>query len=195
MKKSLDRLCTLFWVFFSISAVALGGGLTMLPIMSREFVEKRGWLTDNDMVDTVAVMQSMPGIIASNMAVLIGYRIAGVLGAVFSVVGVVLPPSIFILIIAIFMKSLSGSETLDHIFLGVRAAVSAMILLSSIKMGKQIIKGKISAAIAIFGFIAMVVFDMNAILLVILSAIVGLSIAYLPLCLKKRTAEAKEDGQ
>lgn len=195
MNERLSRLGTLFWVFFSISAVALGGGLTMLPIMNREFVEKRNWMTANDMVDTVAVMQSMPGIIASNMAVLIGYRVAGVLGAVFSVVGVVLPPSIFILIIAIFMKSLSGSETLDHIFLGVRAAVSAMILLSSIKMGKQIIKGKISAAIAIFGFIAMVVFDMNAILLVILSAIVGLSLAYFPLCLKKRTAAEKENGQ
>ena len=56
MKDRLSKSCTLFWVFLSISAVALGGGLTMLPIMSREFVEKRNWLTDNDMVDTVAVM-------------------------------------------------------------------------------------------------------------------------------------------
>jgi len=194
MKNNLNRLGTLFWVFFSISAVALGGGLTMLPIMSREFVEKRGWLTDNDMIDTVAVMQSMPGIIASNMAVLIGYRVAGVLGAICSVIGVVLPPSIFILIIAIFMNSLSGSETLDHIFLGVRAAVSAMILLSSIKMGKQIIKGKAAAIIAAAGFIAMVFFNMNAILLVVIAALVGLSIAYIPRCMKKSPA-TKEDKQ
>ena len=193
MKSNLGRLGTLFWVFFSISAVALGGGLTMLPIMSREFVEKRGWLTDNDMIDTVAVMQSMPGIIAVNMGVLIGYRIAGVIGAVFSVLGVIMPPSIIILAIAAFMNSLSGSETLDHIFLGVRAAVSAMILLSSIKMGKQIIKGKASAIIAIAGFIAMVFFDMNAILLVIVAALVGLSLAYIPPCLKKRAE--KEDGK
>ena len=153
MKDIFTKSYTLFWVFLSISAVALGGGLTMLPIMSREFVEKRNWLTDNDMVDTVAVMQSMPGIIAINMGVLIGYRVAGVIGAVFSVIGVILPPSIFILIIAMFMKSLSGSEPLDHIFLGVRAAVSAMILLSAIKMGKQIIKGKAAAVIAVAGFI------------------------------------------
>ena len=164
----------------------------MLPIMSREFVEKRNWLTDNDMVDTVAVMQSMPGIIAINMGVLIGYRVAGVIGAVFSVIGVVLPPSIFILIIAMFMKSLSGSETLDHIFLGVRSAVSAMILLSAIKMGKQIIKGKAAAVIAAAGFIAMVFFDVNAIFLVIVSAIVGLAMAYLPCCAKR---PAKEDGK
>ena len=78
---NLSKNITLFRVFFSISAVALGGGLTMLPIMSREFVEKRGWLSDNDMLDTVAVMQSLPGIISINMAVLIGYRVSGVLGA------------------------------------------------------------------------------------------------------------------
>ena len=164
----------------------------MLPIMSREFVEKRNWLTDNDMVDTVAVMQSMPGIIAINMGVLIGYRVAGVIGAVFSVIGVVLPPSIFILIIAMFMKSLSGSETLDHIFLGVRAAVSAMILLSAIKMGKQIIKGKAAAVIAAAGFIAMVFFDVNAIFLVIASAIVGLAMAYLPCCAKRPAKEEQK---
>ncbi len=192
MKDRFAKSCTLFWVFLSISAVALGGGLTMLPIMSREFVEKRNWLTDNDMVDTVAVMQSMPGIIAINMGVLIGYRVAGVIGAVFSVIGVVLPPSILILIIAMFMKSLSGSETLDHIFLGVRSAVSAMILLSAIKMGKQIIKGKAAAVIAAAGFIAMVFFDVNAIFLVIASAIVGLAMAYLPCCAKR---PAKEDGK
>ncbi len=192
MNARLSKLGTLFWVFFSISAVALGGGLTMLPIMSREFVEKRNWLTDNDMIDTVAVMQSMPGIIASNMAVLIGYRVAGVLGAVFSVVGAVLPPSIFILIIAVFMKTLSGSETLDHIFLGVRAAVSAMILLSAIKMGKQIIKGKVAAVIAIAGFFAMVVFNVNAILLVIVSALIGLGMAYLPRCFRKSSEEERK---
>ena len=189
MNDRLSKCATLFWVFFSISAVALGGGLTMLPIMSREFVEKRNWMTDNDMVDTVAVMQSMPGIISINMAVLIGYRISGVLGAVVSVLGVVCPPTIIILAIAMFMKTLSGSKTLDHIFLGVRAAVSAMILLSAIKMGKQIIKGKVAAAIAIAGFFAMVVFNVNAILLVIVSALIGLAIAYLPLCLRKSSGE------
>ena len=78
---TFSKNITLFRVFFSISAVALGGGLTMLPIMSREFVEKRGWLSDNDMLDTVAVMQSLPGIISINMAVLIGYRVSGIAGA------------------------------------------------------------------------------------------------------------------
>ena len=72
-----NRLWTLFQVFFKISAVSVGGGLTMLPLMDREFVEKRNWMSESDMVDVVAIVQSVPGIIAVNMAILIGQRTAG----------------------------------------------------------------------------------------------------------------------
>ena len=90
----LHRLQVLFWVFLGISAVSLGGGLAMLPIMSREFVAKRQWLTNDDMIDTIALMQSLPGIIATNMAVLIGYRVAGIPGALAGSAGVALPPAL-----------------------------------------------------------------------------------------------------
>ena len=186
---SLSKNPTLFRVFFSISAVALGGGLTMLPIMSKEFVEKRGWLSDNDMLDTVAVMQSLPGIISINMAVLIGYRVAGIKGALFSALGVILPPFVAIILLAMFLTKLDDNETISHIFLGVRAAVAAMILLSAIKLAKQALKNRLAEAIAIFGFIAMVFFEMNAILLVVIGALVGLSAAYLPLLFKSSETE------
>ena len=186
---NLSKNITLFRVFFSISAVALGGGLTMLPIMSREFVEKRGWLSDNDMLDTVAVMQSLPGIISINMAVLIGYRVSGVLGAVFSALGVILPPFVAIILLAMFLTKLDNNETVNHVFLGVRAAVAAMILLSAVKLAKQALKSHWAQAIAVFGFIAMVFFEMNAILLVIIGALVGLSVAYLPILFKSKKKE------
>ena len=175
---SLSKNITLFRVFFSISAVALGGGLTMLPIMSKEFVEKRGWLSDNDMLDTVAVMQSLPGIISINMAVLIGYRVSGVTGAIFSALGVILPPFVAIILLAMFLTKLDNNETVNHVFLGVRAAVAAMILLSAIKLAKQALKSHWAQAIAVFGFIAMVFFEMNAILLVIIGALVGLTLLF-----------------
>ncbi len=186
---NLSKNITLFRVFFSISAVALGGGLTMLPIMSKEFVEKRGWLSDNDMLDTVAVMQSLPGIISINMAVLIGYRVSGVFGAVFSAFGVILPPFVAIILLAMFLTKLDNNETVNHVFLGVRAAVAAMILLSAVKLAKQALKSHWAQVIAIFGFIAMVFFEMNAILLVIIGALVGMSVAYLPLLFKNRKKE------
>lgn len=176
----MSRLFALFWGFFSISSVALGGGLAMLPIMGREFVEKRHWMTDDDMVDTVAVMQSMPGIISINMGVLIGYRVAGVLGAVVSVFGVVLSPFVIILVLAMFLDRIAGNAVMDHVFLGVRASVAAMILLSAIKLGKQIVKNWLSATIAFLGFVCMVFFELNAILLIIVAAVIGIAMAYIP---------------
>jgi len=182
----MKKLWTLFIVFLSISSVALGGGLTMLPLMSKEFTEKRNWLSDNDMLDIVAVMQSLPGIISVNMAILIGYRIAGVPGAVSSVLGVVLTPFVVILAIAMGLAQLDESETLNHLFLGVRSAVAALILLSAIKLGRQIIKTPFAAIVACAGFIATVFFNLNAIFLVIAGAVLGLLAAYAPLVWRKR---------
>ena len=157
------RLWTLFRVFFKISAVSVGGGLTMLPLMSREYSEERKWITEEEMVDVVAIVQSVPGIIAVNMAILIGQRAAGLPGVFAASVGVVLPPVIVILAIAALLFQLSGNETMDHIFLGVRAAVSALILLSVIKMSRSVLKGPLPIAIALIGFLLLVLFDVEAV--------------------------------
>ncbi|MBQ6472098.1 MAG: chromate transporter [Victivallales bacterium] len=172
---SLSARCwALFLLFFGISAVTLGGGLTMLPVMQREFVEKRHWLTEEDMVDTVAVMQSLPGVIACNMSVLLGYRIAGVPGALTATIGVVLPPFLVILAVALGLRQLAASETLNHIFLGIRAGVTALILLSAIKLGRQIIKDAFTATIAVIAFVALAFLDMNAVWFIVAAAIAGL---------------------
>ena len=133
MKKLLD----LAWVFLWISTVTLGGGMAMLPLMEREFVEKRGWLTQQEMVDVVAVMQSLPGLIAVNMAVLVGYRVKGVAGAVFAAFASVLSPFLIIVAVAAGLASLAESPTVDHVFLGVRAGTAALILLSLIKLARR----------------------------------------------------------
>ncbi|MBQ9369402.1 MAG: chromate transporter, partial [Victivallales bacterium] len=87
------------------------------------------------------------------------------------------------------LTKLDNNETVNHIFLGVRAAVAAMILLSAVKLAKQALKSRWAQAIAIFGFIAMVFFEMNAILLVVIGAVVGLAIAYLPMLFNRRKPE------
>jgi len=172
---SLSARCwALFTLFFGISSITLGGGLTMLPVMQREFVEKRHWLTEEDMVDTVAVMQSLPGVIACNMSVLLGYRIAGIAGAVTATIGVVLPPFLVILAVALGLSKLAENETLNHIFLGVRAGVTALILLSAIKLGRQIIKDAFTATVAAIAFVALAFLDMNAVWFIVAAAVVGL---------------------
>lgn len=182
------RLWTLFRVFFKISAVSVGGGLTMLPLMSREFSEERKWITEEEMVDVVAIVQSVPGIIAVNMAILIGQRAAGLPGVFAASVGVVLPPVIVILAIAALLFLLSGNETMDHIFLGVRAAVSALILLSVIKMSRSVLKGPLPIAIALIGFLLLVLFDVDAVGMIVGAAVVGLAMGAIQSLRRNRAA-------
>lgn len=182
----IARLKELFWIFFKISAVTVGGGLTMLPLMTSEFVEKRQWVTDEDMVDTVAVVQSMPGIIAVNMAVLIGYRVAGIAGVLTASFAVVIPPFVTILIVALGIRHLTGSETMDHIFLGVRSAVCALILLSVIKLSGKTLKGWFPILVAAAGFVSLVFFSVNAIWLIVWAAAAGLLYYFLVLFLSRK---------
>lgn len=168
-----QRIWTLFRVFFGISAVALGGGLAMLPIMKREFVDKRHWLSNDDMIDTVAVMQSLPGIISINMAALIGYRVAGLAGASAAAIAVALPPFITIIVIAAAVQGLLQSPTMGRIFHGVRSAICALILLSAIKLAKQILVSRFAVILAVIGFVVMVFLPINAIWIIVLSALAG----------------------
>ncbi len=174
-----ERIRTLFGVFCYLSAVTLGGGLAMLPPMREEFVEKRHWMSDDEMVDTVAAMQSMPGIIASNMGALIGYRIAGFPGAVSAILGGLLPPFIVIVALARIVERLQQYSAVQQVFAGVRATVSALILLAVISLSKKIFSGKaaaraFAAVLALSSFIALLYFEVNAIWVVIAGAILGL---------------------
>jgi chromate transporter len=167
------RLWTLFHVFFGISTVALGGGLAMLPIIKREFVDKRQWLSNDDMIDTVAVMQSLPGIISVNMAALIGYRSAGLAGASAAVLGVALPPFVAIIVIAAAVQNLLESPFMGRIFHGVRAAICALILLSAVKLAKQILVGRFAMFIASISFFVLIFLSINAIWVIALAALTG----------------------
>jgi chromate transporter len=173
MSEQQQRIWTLFHVFFYVSAVALGGSLAMLPLVKQEFVDKRHWLSNDDMVDTVAVMQSLPGILSINMAALIGYRVAGITGAGAAAIGVALPPFLSIIIIAAAVQGLLESPIMGRIFHGVRSAVCALILLAAIKLAKQILTSRFAVILAAFAFVVIVFLPINAIWVVALSALAG----------------------
>ncbi len=152
----------------------------MLPAIRAEFVEKRKWLTDEEMVDTVATMQSMPGIIACNMGVLLGYRMAGIPGALASVLGSILPPFIAIVALAEIVSRLREYPAVSHLFLGVRAAVCALILWAVIGLGKQILLKNPEAqarafswGIATASFLALAFFGVNAVYVLLACALLG----------------------
>ncbi len=187
-----SKIWSLFKIFFGLSAVTLGGGLAMLPLLHREFVERRRWLSDEDMVDAVAIMQAMPGIIAMNMGVLLGYRIAGIAGAFAAVLGSLLPPFLAIVLLATLFIALQGNALMEQAFLGVRAAVCALILLAVIKLGRQIVKGPFEIILALLCFAALVFANVNAVWMIILGALAGFIFFYLKN--RKMTASCPRGG-
>lgn len=170
-----ERVRVLFSSFFKISAIAVGGGLTMLPLIEAEFVEKRKWIDHQEMVDCVAVVQSMPGIIGCNISVALGYRIAGIPGLLSATLGIVLPPFLAILVIGLSFLNLGGNTWIDHAFLSVRAAICALLLLAAVKMGKNILKTPFPIILAVISFCILTLMPkINAIWVILGAAAVGL---------------------
>jgi len=170
----VKRILTLGWTFFWISSITLGGGMAMLPLFDREFVEKRNWIKPEEMVDVVAVMQSLPGLIVINMAVLIGHRIRGFWGALVASFGAVLTPFMAIAVLARCMTLLSGNPMLDRIFLGVRAGTAALILMSLVKLAKGVLDGPFAWTLAALSFLAAVVFQVDLTFVVLGGFTVGI---------------------
>lgn len=175
MEKNIRFYWTLFLSTFSLSAFTIGGGYVIVPLMRKKFVEELNWIDEEEMLNLVAISQSAPGPIAVNTSIMVGYRLAGVLGALITTVGTVLPPLIIITVIAGFYTAFKENRIVSALLLGMRAGVAAVIIDVIIKMVKDIIKSKnyISITIMIVSLIAAVIFDINAALIIILSGAFG----------------------
>ena len=109
----------------------------MLPFFQRELVEKRGWLSDEELLDLNAVAQCTPGVIAVNTSTFCGYRTKGLPGAVFATLGVLFPPILIVLVISAFFWSFAENPWVAHALVGVRACVCALILNSAVKLFRK----------------------------------------------------------
>ena len=129
-------LLQLFWSFFKIGTFTLGGGYAMIPLMEKELVDRHHWLTNEEFMDIIALSQTMPGVFAANMAVHVGWRLRGVPGAIFSLVGNILVPILIILALAMGLHYLQGNTVVEAVFKGVRPVVVALIAAPVFRMAK-----------------------------------------------------------
>lgn len=171
------KLWIIFFTFFKISATCLGGGYAALPMMQETFVEKKQWLTNHEMVDIVAILQSLPGIIFVNMGVMVGYRLCGFIGAFVAAIGVAIAPIGVILLLIQVIQHGDQNPYVQQCFVGIRAAVCGLITVAIYKLGKQVLTSKFALILVISSFIALVVFEVNTIILLATCAIIGLSYA------------------
>lgn len=143
----MNKNLQLFGSFFKIGLFTFGGGLAMLPLISKEAVEKREWVTDEEMLDMVAIAESTPGVIAVNSATYIGYKVNGFLGSLFATIGVTLPSFIIICILSLFIDKVLANTWVSYAFHGIRSVVAILILSAAIKLAKACPKNIFSLVI------------------------------------------------
>ena len=126
-KKIRKFYLKLFLSTFYLSAFTFGGGYVIVPLMRKKFVNEYGWIDENEMIDLIAIAQSAPGVIAINASLIIGYKLAGILGAIVALVGTVLPPLIIISIISLFYIAFRDNRIVNGAMQGMQAGVAAVI--------------------------------------------------------------------
>lgn len=132
----MKELIDLYFLFAKLGLMNFGGGYTMFPILQREIIEKRHWITEEELTDYYAIGQCTPGVIAVNTATFIGYKRKGSLGGIFATLGFVTPSAILISIIAAFIGNFSDLPVVKNAFAGIRVCVAMLILNTAIKLLK-----------------------------------------------------------
>ncbi len=131
------KYCDIFWSFFKVGAFTVGGGYAMIPLMQRELVDRHRWMSEEEFLDSVALSQAMPGVFAVNMATMTGERLRGRSGAAVAIVGNIMMPVVFILLLAVFFRTFRENVIIERIFMGIRPAVVALIVAPVFTMAKS----------------------------------------------------------
>ncbi|WP_244833807.1 chromate transporter [Clostridium sp. BJN0001] len=169
-------LLDLFIVFMRIGAFTFGGGYAMLPILQKEVVDNKHWVTEEELMDYYAIGQCTPGVIAVNTATFIGYKKKGVLGAIAATLGVIFPSIIIIIVIAAFLKNFTKYTIVKDAFAGIRVCVCVLILKAIIKLGKKSIVDKMSLIIFITILLLAILTNISTSILVVLAGLLGILI-------------------
>ncbi len=189
MKSKLRQFVELYLAFLKIGAFTFGGGLAMMPIMQRELIEKRGWLTDEELIDYFAIGQSTPGIIAVNVATFVGYKRLGVLGGIIGTLGVVTPSWVIIMILAGAISSVDKYPVAQKALKGINVAVAALLTSVIVKFSKKTIKSVWNAVLMLTAFALIYFFKVQSVWIIIASLVIGCLITMYK---QKKAAKAVE---
>lgn len=156
------RLWVLFYEFFKIALFVVGGGYAILLVAQDVFVKKHKWLRDGELTDMLTIIQTVPGLTAGNIAIYVGYRVAGMSGALLSLLGVALPSFIVITIVAMGFDAIPINHwAVQGAFLGVRTAMTGLTLVTLIQLWRKSMKDWIQYTLFAITFISIMLFHVN----------------------------------
>ena len=168
------EILELFLAFAKIGSMMFGGGMAMLPLLQRELVDNKKWVTEEEILDYYAIGQCTPGIIAVNTATFVGRKRKGIPGGIAATLGVVFPSLVIIIIIAAFLTNFADLKAVKDAFAAIRVCVCALILNSVIKLGKKTIVDAPTAVIFVLVVAGTLLLDISPVIFVIASALCGI---------------------
>lgn len=174
MKEKIRQIAALFWTFFKIGAFTFGGGYAMIPLIQKETVENKKWITDDDVLEVFAIAESTPGPVAVNSATFVGYRVCGFWGSFFATLGVVLPSFLIILIISFILNEFQSIPAVQYAFNGIRAGVLALLIKALWTMYKKCPKGLASYIVMGASFVLTAILNIPVLAVIIGCAVFGL---------------------
>ncbi len=177
--QSASRARNLFLLLMNmlyISAFTFGGGFVIVSMMKKKFVDEKGWLSEEEMLDFAAIAQSCPGAIAVNAAILMGWRVAGAAGMAAAVLGTVIPPMAILWVISMFYTAFAQNPIVGTVLMGMQAGVAAVIVDVALSLGSGIVKKRDPGQIVLMAaaFVAAAVLKINVILILLGSAAAGI---------------------
>ena len=190
MQKEKSKILTLFLTFLKIGAFTFGGGYAMIPLIQREIVFRRGWITEDDVLEITVIAESTPGPIAVNTATFVGYQVAGFFGAAAATVGVVLPSFVIITAISYVLRQFESLAAVKYAFFGIRAGVLALLVTALVSMARKLGKNILNIIIALAAFVFTGIFGFDVIPVLIACAVAGL----ISSLVTAKKADKKTDG-
>ncbi|MFI3172261.1 MAG: chromate transporter [Eubacteriales bacterium] len=183
MNKKQNRYLKVFTTMFYLSAFTFGGGYVIISLMHAKFVEELEWLDEDEMLNLAAIAQSTPGAVAVNAAILVGYKVAGIFGALISIIGTVLPPLIIISTISFFYDAFRTNLIVSAVLKGMQAGVAAVIFDVVMNLSGNIFKNKeyLSVIVMILAFVATYFYGVNVIYIILCCATIGIVTAWIGL--------------
>ena len=171
-----DVLRKLFFSCLYLSTFTFGGGYVIVTLMKKKFVDDYQWIDEKEMLDLVAIAQSSPGPIAVNGAIVVGYKLAGILGAMTAILGTIIPPFLIISVISVGYHSFSDSYFISQILEGMQAGVAAVILDAACSLGESVLKEKSSLSIFIMtaAFVCDFFLEVNVVYIILVAACIGI---------------------
>ena len=173
------KLLQLFFSMMTISAFTFGGGFVIIGMMQKKFCDELHWVSDDEVLDMTAIAQSAPGALAVNSAVIFGYRIAGIPGALVSVLGTVIPPIVIISLVCMVYDAFSSSVLVQTALQVMRAGVAAVICDVVIGLAGNVIRSgsRLNVILMILAFLASWVFKVSSVVLILLFIALGLALS------------------